>query len=151
MKTLGVAVVALALAAPAAAGTVVKAAYNKTLKTTILVDARGMTLYEYVSDHPNVTPFPYCVDDPTYHCSKHWIPLYGTAATAQGGAKQSLLSSVVRPDGKSQITYHTWPLYTWIGGYGTHGDKKPGDVFGQGYAGIWFVLGPTGKIIHKMP
>jgi predicted lipoprotein with Yx(FWY)xxD motif len=148
MRTIALVILALALTGTAAASPVVKTAYNSKLKQTILVDGRGHTLYMWTTDAGGN---PACVDDPTYHCSKHWIPLYGTAATAQGGAKQSLLSSVVRPDGKSQITYHTWPLYTWIGGYGTHGDKKPGDVFGQGYAGIWFVLGPTGKIIHKMP
>jgi predicted lipoprotein with Yx(FWY)xxD motif len=151
MKTLALLGATLALATPAAAGTVVKATYNKVLKTTIIVDARGMTLYEYVSDVPNTQPYPFCVDDPTYHCSKHWVPLLTTGApTAGAGAKQSLLGTVDRSDGGgTQVTYKGRPLYTWKGGYGSPRDKKPGDVFGQAFLSIWYVMSPAGKVIKK--
>jgi hypothetical protein len=79
------------------------------------------------------------------------IPLYGTTAVAKGGAKQSLIATAMRPDGRSQITYHKWPLYTSVGGYRRHGDKQPGDIFGQGYAGMWYVVTPAGKVIYKKP
>jgi predicted lipoprotein with Yx(FWY)xxD motif len=148
MRTIALAILALALTGTAAASPVVKTAFNAKLKQTILVDGRGHTLYMWT---PDTGGQPVCVNDSTYHCDKHWIPLYGTAATAQGGARQSFISTVMRPDGKSQVTYHTWPLYTWAGGYGWHADTKPGDIFGQGYAGLWYVLTPVGKVIHKMP
>jgi predicted lipoprotein with Yx(FWY)xxD motif len=148
MRTIAVAILALALTGSAAASPVVKTAFNAKLKQTTLVDGRGHTLSMWT---PDTGGRPVCVNDSTYHCDKHWVPLYGTAAAAQGGAKQSFISAVVRPDGKSQITYHTWPLSTWAGGYGWHADTKPGDIFGQGYAGLWDVLTPVGKVIHKMP
>ena len=148
MRTIAVAILALVLNGTAVASPVVKTAFNAKLKQTILVDGRGHTLYMWT---PDAGGSPACIDDSTYHCSKHWIPLYGTAATAHGGAKQSLVSTVVRNDGKSQITYHKWPLYTWVGGYGVAGDKKAGDIFGQGYVALWYVLSPTGKIIKKIP
>jgi predicted lipoprotein with Yx(FWY)xxD motif len=148
MRTIVFAILALALAGVAAASPVVKTAFNAKLKQTILVDGRGHILYMWT---PDTGGNPSCINDPTYHCSKHWIPYVGTAATAQGGARQSLVSTVMRPDGKSQIAYHRWPLYTWAGGYGVPGDRNPGDVFGQGFSAIWFVLAPTGKVIHKMP
>jgi predicted lipoprotein with Yx(FWY)xxD motif len=148
MRTIAFAILALALTGTAAASPVVKTAFNAKLKQTILVDARGHTLYMWT---PDTGGNPSCINDPTYHCDKHWIPLYGTTATARGAAKQSLIGTVVRPDGRSQITYHAWPLYTWAGGYGTQGDRKPGDVFGQGFVSLWYVLSPAGKQIHKMP
>jgi predicted lipoprotein with Yx(FWY)xxD motif len=148
MRTVALALLALAFAGTAAASPVVKTAYNATLKQTILVDGRGHTLYMWT---PDAGGSPACINDSTYHCSKHWIPLYGTAATAHGSAKQGLISTVMRADGKSQITYRKWPLYTWAGGYGVAGDKKPGEINGQGYVGLWYVLGPTGKLIKKIP
>src|SRR5689334_2118052 len=112
MRTIALAILALALTGSAAASPVVKTACNAKLKQTILVDARGHTLYTWTTDTGGQ---PVCVDDSTYHCDKHWIP-----------------------------------LYTWAGGYGWHGDKKPGDI-GQGYAGLWYVLTPAGKVINKKP
>ena len=136
-------------AASATAGAVVKTAYNAKLKTTILVNAAGMTLYEFESDYQGQ---PGCTNDSTYHCSKHWLPLLTAGMPrARGAAKQKLLGSVKRPDGKIQVSYKHRPVYTWRGGYGAPGDKKPGDVNGQGFGQLWYVLGPTGNVIKKQP
>ena len=56
-------------------GAVVKTALNKKLGKTILVDAAGLALYEFESDYGGR---PGCVNDSTYHCSKHWVPLLTT-------------------------------------------------------------------------
>jgi predicted lipoprotein with Yx(FWY)xxD motif len=148
MRALAITAMFFALAGAAAAAPVVKTAYNAHLKTTILVDGRGHTLYMWT---PDTGGHATCLNDSTYHCSKHWIPVYGTSATVAGAAKQSLIGTVQRGDGTTQITYKQWPLYTWIGGYGTKGDKKPGDVFGQGFVAVWFVLSPKGTLIKKLP
>src|SRR5712691_5849883 len=50
---------------------VVKVAVNKKLKKSILVDSRGITLYLFVIDRQGK---PTCTNDPTYHCSKVWLP-----------------------------------------------------------------------------
>jgi predicted lipoprotein with Yx(FWY)xxD motif len=150
---LGVGCVALSASASAgtrtaSAGAVVKAAFNKHLKKTILVDARGLTLYLFTAD-PKGTPT--CHNDPTDHCSKIWPPLTTTSAPKAGpGVKASLLGTAKNRDGKLQVTYRGHPLYRNAGltGYGLVADKKPGDVNGQGFFSLWYVLSPLGKPIH---
>jgi predicted lipoprotein with Yx(FWY)xxD motif len=126
-------------------GTVVKAVFNKHLKKLILVNARGLTLYGWTQDFGDK---PTCYNDPTYHCSKAWPPLITSGKPHAGpGVKSSLLGMVKRKDGTEQVTYKGWPLYTDAGGisFGLHADKKPGDLNGIGFAGLWFVVEPSGK------
>jgi predicted lipoprotein with Yx(FWY)xxD motif len=72
---------ASAVTATVPAHVIVKAAYNRTLKKTIIVDSRGFTLYMYSSDSPanrRATTIR-----PT-HCPKVWPPLL-TEAKPQAG------------------------------------------------------------------
>jgi predicted lipoprotein with Yx(FWY)xxD motif len=133
-------------AAPHATRAVVKTAYNKQLKTTILVDGRGRTLYYINSEQGLQTA---CLDD----CAKAWPPLLTSGTPKAGpGAKQSLLAVAGRPEGTKQVAYHGHLLYLWAGGSGQGtGDRKPGDILGQGRFGVWWVLSPTGKPILKQP
>jgi predicted lipoprotein with Yx(FWY)xxD motif len=151
MRLAGAVVVALLLAASgarAASGpAVVSTAFNKQLKTTILVNAKGLTLYIWTADTGGQSV---CVNDPTYHCSKHWIPLRTTGdPTSKGSAKAALLGTITRDDGTTQVTYKGHPLYTWIGIAPDPGDKKPGQVNGQCYLSTWWVIAPSGKLIKK--
>jgi predicted lipoprotein with Yx(FWY)xxD motif len=128
---------------------VVKTAFNKKLGKTILVDARGRTLYTWTADSKDHST---CVDDPTYHCSKDWPPLHTTGdPVAKGAVKASLLSTFTRDDGTTQVSYNGHPLYTWAGYAGDPPDRKPGDIKGQGYVGLWYVLSPAGTLIKKLP
>jgi predicted lipoprotein with Yx(FWY)xxD motif len=132
-----------------AARTVVKVAFNKKLKRSILVDGRGLTVYMFTADSAGK---PTCYNDPQYHCSQAWPPLLTTGAPrAAGAAKASLLGVARRTGGKKQVTYNRHPLYTNAGSaaYGLVADKKPGDVNGQGFLGIWYVLSPKGAEIRK--
>jgi predicted lipoprotein with Yx(FWY)xxD motif len=148
MRRAALVLLAFAVLAPAAAaGTVVKAAYNANLKKTIIVNARGLTLYYYVADSGGTST---CVNDPTYHCSKVWPPLLTSGdPTAGKGAKQSLLGTITREDGGVQVTYAGHPLYRYARNAGAPPDRKPGDVFGQGFSSSWWVLSPAGKPIKK--
>jgi predicted lipoprotein with Yx(FWY)xxD motif len=155
MRRLVVLLTALSLlgAAPTAArqdgGTVVKAAANKTLNKTILVNAKGLTLYFWTADTATHST---CINDPTYHCSKVWPPLLTTGDPQSGpGVKASLLGTLVRDDGGTQVTYAGHPLYTFHGYSGTPPDRKPGQLHGQGYVGLWWVITPAGKKITKVP
>jgi predicted lipoprotein with Yx(FWY)xxD motif len=151
------AVLLAVLAALAAAGStsaapasdaVVKATYNTLLKKTILVDARGRTLYMYVSDSGGTSA---CVNDPTYHCSKVWPPLLTTGGVVgRGGVKQKLLGTIDRDDGTTQVTYKGHPLYTFHGYQSVKADRKSGDVNGQGFIGVWWVLSPTGAVLRNV-
>jgi predicted lipoprotein with Yx(FWY)xxD motif len=139
---------ALALALPAAAApskaVVVKAAYNKQLKTRILVDGSGRTLYFWTADVPRNNSV--CDTDPG--CTKLWAPL-AAPATAGAGVKASLLGTST--DGKV-VTYNGHPLYLFRGGAGVGpADKKPGQLNGQGVYQVWWVLTPKGTAIKKIP
>ena len=126
---------------------VVKVALNKKLKKSILVDGRGLTLYMYTADTARE---PACYNDATYHCSKAWPPLLTTGAPRGQGVKAALLGVVKRKGGGVQVTYNGHPLYTDAGAkaFGLTADKKPGDVNGQRFLGIWFVLSPRGTPIR---
>lgn len=97
---------------------------------TVLADSRGLTLYFFMPEKESQIA---CTGD----CSNTWRPLLLPNGTPQPTAEGSLpgqLSVVNRPDGSVQATYDEWPLYTFVG------DKRPGDVGGQGIAGQWFAV-----------
>jgi len=145
----------LVLAAAAAAGTAAAGpARHSTEKKvvistrklpglgTVLVNAHGLTLYMFVPDkRRRVT----CVST----CAAVWPPVLlpkGAKTVATKGAKQSLLGSDRDPAGGRVVTYHGWPLYTYIA------DRKPGAAAGQATnlnGGLWYVVAPSGNVIHK--
>ena len=129
---------------------VVRVAFNKTLKKTIVVDGSGRTLYMFTLDTRGVaalcTPTgPWGTD-----CPMLWPPLTSTGAPlAAKGINASLLGITKRTDGKPQVTYNRHPLYYYHGGFGAPGtDKKPGDVQGQNFFSSWYVLSPKGTPIR---
>jgi len=108
---------------------------------TILVDAKGRTLYMFVPDkRRRVT----CVGV----CAKIWPPLFvpkGGRAVARGKARKALLSSDRDPAGGRVVTYARWPLYLYVA------DTKPGTAKGQALdlnGGLWYVLNPSGRVIR---
>lgn len=126
---------ALALAASAAGASSrtsvrVGASHSARLHETILVTAGGRTLYHLT---PESARHIIC----TGACAKLWPPLLvrsrGTRLRASN-AVHGRLSIVRRPDGKLQAALNGLPLYTFAR------DHRPGDVKGQGFGGVWFVL-----------
>jgi predicted lipoprotein with Yx(FWY)xxD motif len=147
-KTLVIVVAAIAVLATttaAGAGKSVTISTRKVAKLgTVLVNAKGMTLYMFVPDRQRRVT---CVKS----CAVAWPPVKtvkGQKLVALGGAKQSLLSSDVDPAGGRVVTYARWPLYTYVG------DTKPGQATGQAIdanGGLWYVLAPSGKVIKTKP
>ena len=138
-----------ALAAPAtsvtAGATVIKTAYNATLKKTIIVDGRGRTIYLLISDSGGV---PSCAAlSPA--CPKAWPAVATQGKPVAGkGINAALLGVAKGAGGVKQVTYKKHPLYFFHGGFGAPpGDKQPGHVRGQGFYGIWYVLSPKGNAI----
>lgn len=145
---LAVTVFALAGCGGSGRHALVSVGFNAKLKQNILVDSKGMTLYLWGQESDGK---PNCYDDATYHCSRAWVPLRSTTKpTAGKGVNQSLLSTVRRNDGDPQVTYEGHPLYTDHGSQAAalKGDRKPGDVNGQGYY-YWYVVSPSGRPITK--
>jgi predicted lipoprotein with Yx(FWY)xxD motif len=97
---------------------------------TILTDSKGISLYLFVpeKDGKVVTTAALLLNWPA-------LLLPDNAVTAVSDpALPGKLGTVTRPDGSHQVTYNEWPLYTFIG------DKKPGDITGQGIGNKWFVV-----------
>jgi predicted lipoprotein with Yx(FWY)xxD motif len=118
--------------------TVVHSAQNSALGK-ILVTASGRTLYHDSAEKKNVVK---CLGS----CASQWPPLLvatGAKPVPGPGVTASLLGTVKRPDGKLQVTYAGLPLYAFAG------DKKAGDVKGQGLSGLWHALTPAGATVTK--
>lgn len=90
----------------------------------ILTDAKGMTLYTYAKDKSGVS-------NCTGACLKAW-PAY--VASSQTGTFPANISVIKRTDGTLQYAWRAMPLYYYIG------DKKVGDVNGNGIEGVWNVI-----------
>jgi len=129
---------ASALAATTAGGA--KLAIGKTTLGRILVDSRGITLYDFPPDK-GTTSVCYSA------CAALWPPLLTHGKPVAGpGVHAALLGTTKRKDGKLEVTYNGHPLYYWVG------DHKPGQTTGQGlkqFGGPWWVLTPAGKEIHR--
>ena len=131
-----------------AASATVKLAYNAKLKQKILVGTNGETLYLFTQDSADS---PSCYDDATYHCSKVWPPYRSADKPVPGpGVDAALLSTAKRTDGDPQVTYNRHPLYTNAGSpeNGLKPDRKTGDLNGQGFLSVWWVVSPSGKEIR---
>jgi predicted lipoprotein with Yx(FWY)xxD motif len=105
----------------------------------VLVDGDGMTLYMFVPDQKK-NGRPTCYDE----CAEAWPALEAPAElTAGDGLDGSLLGTVKRDDGTTQVTYGDLPLYLFSG------DQAAGDVEGQGLNEVWYVLSPEGKPVKE--
>lgn len=118
---------------PTAAPVVATASATVAGKTeTILVDAKGMTLYYFTPDKGGKIT---C----TGACLAAWPPLLlaGGTSVPHSSDVTGTFTTLANPDGKgTQILYNSWPLYYW------QKDQKPGDTTGQGVGGKWFVATP---------
>jgi predicted lipoprotein with Yx(FWY)xxD motif len=115
----------------------VRSSQNSSLGA-ILVSSSGRTLYHLSSEKGTIK----C----TGMCAAEWPPLLigaGAKPIAQPGVTAKLLGTIKRPDGKVQVTYRGLALYTYAG------DKKAGDVKGQGVNDIWHAIAPSGVVITK--
>jgi len=125
-------------------GTVVKVAFNKKLKRSIVVDGKGWTVYMFTADTSGT---PNCTAALLPSCPKVWPPVKTKGAPVAGkGIIASKLGTTAYPGGITQVTYNRHPLYYFRG---PGADKKPGDVRGQGNAQLWYVLSPKGKPIRR--
>jgi predicted lipoprotein with Yx(FWY)xxD motif len=88
----------------------------------IYTDAKSMALYTYDKDEMGKSN---CYDK----CATNWPPFLAAAdAKAEGD-----WTLVKRDDGSMQWAYDGKPLYLFIG------DKKAGDITGDGKGDVWHV------------
>ena len=127
-----------AAAAPATTGSasalVVKTASNSTLHATVLVNARGLTLYRLSGEQNGKW---ICT---SAACVGVWHPLTVSGHGAPKGSVGSL-GTVKRPGGMTQVTVNGMPLYTFAE------DTSPGEAKGQGFkdVGTWNAVSSSGQ------
>jgi predicted lipoprotein with Yx(FWY)xxD motif len=98
----------------------------------VLVDSKGFTLYHLTGETPAKLM---C----TAACVQAWPPLKASGSPTGGSGATGTLSTAMRSDGISQVTYDGLLLYTFSG------DTQPGQANGQGIEGKWFAVTPAGK------
>ncbi|MEU9087883.1 SCO0930 family lipoprotein [Streptomyces sp. NPDC048357] len=101
-----------------------------------IVDGKGMTVYRFKPD----TQWPMtskCVGD----CLAKWPVVAPVEKANDKGIAEKNYTVLNRPDGLKQQSVDCWPVYTFTG------DKKPGDINGQGVGGTWYAVSPEGKLI----
>ena len=105
-----------------------------------LVDAQGRTLYLFEADKNGTSA---C----TGACAAAWPPVSVTGTPQAGsGVSQSLLGTIKRSDGTTQVTYNGHPLYYFAGDSGTGAAHGQGSkAFGAG----WYVLNASGAKIDN--
>jgi predicted lipoprotein with Yx(FWY)xxD motif len=106
-----------------------------TSRGMILIDGGGRTLYLFAKDQPNQSA---C----NGACVAAWPvdPSSGTPK-AGSGVKASLVGTIKRGDGTTQVTYNHHPLYYYAG------DSGAGQQNGQGlnaFGAKWYVVTPAG-------
>jgi predicted lipoprotein with Yx(FWY)xxD motif len=124
-------------AAPAATGTAIS--IGSTKLGQVLVDSNGLTVYLFLGDKGTASS----CNSPG--CMQYWPPVLTTGAPQAGsGVTASLLSTTVRADGTTQVTYAGHPLYRFIN------DRAAGETTGQGvnaFGAPWYVVAPSGAQI----
>ena len=103
---------------------------------TIVVAAGDRTVYVFDLDTPN-SGTSAC----TGVCAEMWPAVTADSGSPSGDGVSGKVGTITRDDGTTQVTLAGLPLYTFSG------DSKAGDVTGQGFGGIWWVMGPDGKKI----
>jgi predicted lipoprotein with Yx(FWY)xxD motif len=127
------------LSAPPTTDSSLTLSLQKSPVGPILATGNGDTLYDFVPDTPTHSA---CVND---GCVFQWPPLvvHGPVRVEKG-LDASLVGTLKRPDGSTQLSYGGHPLYTY------NLDVTPGMVTGQAIdqdGGLWYVLGPRGSQI----
>ncbi|MFF2502886.1 SCO0930 family lipoprotein [Streptomyces sp. NPDC058067] len=100
----------------------------------IVVDRNGMTVYRFLKD--SAWPIK---SNCAGACADKWPAVAPVTRNDTKGILKKGFMTYVRPDGGKQQTISCWPLYTFSG------DKRPGDVNGQGVGGTWYAASPDGK------
>jgi predicted lipoprotein with Yx(FWY)xxD motif len=108
----------------------------------ILTDASGRALYLFMADEQNGKRSA-CHDA----CAEAWPPVVTTGEPrAAAGVDGSLLGTLLRADGSTQVTYNGWPLYYFVG------DVAPGDLKGHaemGFGAEWYLVTPAGAPLRQ--
>jgi len=108
-------------------------AVRSTSLGDVLVDVHGHTLYGLVNDTNGMST---C----TGVCAQNWPPLHVGATWTTGTGVDRANFHVIGTGASAQLASAKWPLYTFVG------DRRPGDVTGQGVE-RFYAVAPGGSLI----
>jgi predicted lipoprotein with Yx(FWY)xxD motif len=97
-----------------------------------------MTVYAFDEDTPGSATSA-C----TGQCTSLWFPVTTTSSTPTGQGVTGRLGTAPTADGGKQVTLAGHRLYTFSG------DGATGEVTGQGFMGLWWVVSPSGGELKK--
>lgn len=103
----------------------------------VIADGKGEALYLFDKESSKK---PRCYGA----CASVWPPVLTKGKPVAGsGAKQSLLGTTKRANGKLQVTYAGHPLYYYV-------DDSPGTILChdvEEFGGLWLVVKPNGQAV----
>ncbi len=105
---------------------------------TVVVDAKGMTVYVFDKDTPGSG-----VSTCTGGCLEAWPPVVADSDSPVADGVDGDVGTITRDDGTKQVTLDGYPLYYW------QDDANAGDATGQGVQGVWWVVAPDGTKITE--
>jgi predicted lipoprotein with Yx(FWY)xxD motif len=111
----------------------------KTADTTlgkIIVDAQGKTLYYFANDIA-ASGASTC----NGQCAALWPAFSASSIKVSAPLDPADFGSITRSNGTTQTTYYGWPLYYYSG------DKNPGDMNGENFLKVWFVIKPDESVL----
>ncbi|MCU1440426.1 MAG: hypothetical protein JWP85_1423 [Rhodoglobus sp.] len=103
----------------------------------IVVDGQGMTAYYYDKDIAD-SGSSACMDA----CAALWPAIESSSETPKIEGITGEVATITGVDGGNQITINGRPIYTYAQ------DAAPGDVNGQGFGGVWWVISPSGEEVE---
>jgi predicted lipoprotein with Yx(FWY)xxD motif len=113
---------------------------RRTALGSILVDARGRTLYLFEKDRSGTSM---C----SSACTAYWPPLTSQGAPRAGsGVHKALLTLGKAHNGIRQVLYAGHPIYTFVG------DKRAGQTSGEGLTNFgagWYAIAANGQKVEK--
>jgi len=122
-----------------APGTILSSNHTAQLGVTV-VDGNLNTLYRFDRDTADPSTAT-CTDE----CAATWPPMLTDPSKPPvlEGLEESVVGTVNRPDGTTQVTVGGWPVYTYSG------DQASAATDGNGKDGAWFAVTPTGGKAKK--
>jgi predicted lipoprotein with Yx(FWY)xxD motif len=124
---------------PTAVPTVQPADTVKTADTSlgkIIVDAQGKTLYYFANDIA-ASGKSTC----NGQCAALWPAFSVGSIKVSAPLDPADFGAITRTNGTTQTTYYGWPLYYYSG------DKNPGDMNGENFLKVWFVIKPDESVL----
>lgn len=124
---------------PTAVPTTQPADTIKTADTTlgkIIVDAQGKTLYYFANDIAS-SGSSTC----NGQCASLWPSFSADSIKVSSPLDPADFGSITRSNGSKQTTYYGWPLYYYSG------DVKSGDMNGENFLKVWYVIKPDESVL----